>query len=593
MQRALIHIILVIGLIMASGCAKNETVGGVQKDLGLTVINSISFTEEAVVLQMSGEFSQSFTVAKPYDPYTIVIEVPGVHAGDLAEEIKPEVEVLEVVRISTVQTPMLLTRLELVLAKPMDVVPRKDGQFLVLDMLESGAAFEKASARPLELATTVDGADEDEIKLLPATELTAMGFREYDKETRFVAYGDGSLQPVVFTLKGRIIVDIPGVTMNAPLPDKVVAPVKGIRYGKYEDKIRLVLDMDQDRDFLAVTEDNSIIIVIPHRDQNVVEYGESTKDPVLLTNKTIKESEEAPATGQEAAPEADDAIREVAAADIPVEEDIPDVPTPEGPVPYAIGDSDEDKDMAKKSTEDDMFDVEAQYRKKYTGKLISLDFQGADVVPIFRFLSEIGGYNVVIHPAVSGKITLKLTNVPWDHALDIILELSNQGKSIEGNILRIAPPSIFVKQKEDASRLKAATIKAEDLQQIALHLNYISAEEMRDRLLEAKSAQTKDAGAAGTDRSTVRIDARMNTIIINDTPGNIKRIREVEIPYWDTPEHGTMQVLIEAKIVSVRTDYTHTLGISWGGSATNDNFSFINDESSIDFSVNTPVAAAG
>ena len=149
MQRALIHIILVVGLIMASGCAKKESVGGVQKNLGLTVINSISFTEEAVVLQMSGEFSQSFTVAKPYDPYTIIIEVPGVHAGDLAEEIKPDVAALEVVRISTVQTPTLLTRLELVLAKPMDVVPRKDGQFLVLDMLESGAAFEKASERPL------------------------------------------------------------------------------------------------------------------------------------------------------------------------------------------------------------------------------------------------------------------------------------------------------------------------------------------------------------------------------------------------------------------------------------------------------------
>lgn len=80
---------------------------------------------------------------------------------------------------------------------------------------------------------------------------------------------------------------------------------------------------------------------------------------------------------------------------------------------------------------------------KYQGQKISLDFQDADIVPIFRLFADISGYNLVLDPSVKGKITIKLLNVPWDQALNIILQMFSLSKTIEGNVIWIAPASTF------------------------------------------------------------------------------------------------------------------------------------------------------
>ena len=81
---------------------------------------------------------------------------------------------------------------------------------------------------------------------------------------------------------------------------------------------------------------------------------------------------------------------------------------------------------------------------KYVGQRISLDFQDAEIVPIFRLLTDISGYNIVVDPSVSGKITMKLFNVPWDQEHDIILNTHDLGKALNGNIIRIAPSKLII-----------------------------------------------------------------------------------------------------------------------------------------------------
>jgi type IV pilus assembly protein PilQ len=216
--------------------------------------------------------------------------------------------------------------------------------------------------------------------------------------------------------------------------------------------------------------------------------------------------------------------------------------------------------------------------KKYTGKLISLDFQDADIVPIFRFIGDVAGYNVVVHPSVSGRITLKLLNVPWDQALEIILQTFKLAKAVEGNIMTIAPTEVFAQWKEEEVKMKAAEVKAADLRQEIIRINYADANDVQSAIKGAKVVSP---------RGNITIDKRMNTLIVNDTEENIGQIEDL-VAIMDVPKP---QVMIEAKIVEVDNTYTRTLGIRWGGSG-NDTVGRTDDVAG-NVSVNTPVTRFG
>ncbi|GFP26186.1 type IV pilus assembly protein PilQ, partial [Candidatus Hakubella thermalkaliphila] len=183
---------------------------------------------------------------------------------------------------------------------------------------------------------------------------------------------------------------------------------------------------------------------------------------------------------------------------------------------------------------------------------ISLDFQDADISAIFRLLADISGYNFVIDPAVTGKITLKLMNVPWERALDIILQTFSLGKSVEDNIIWIAPIATFTKIAEDKAKAKTAEEIAEELVQEVIRINYATAGEISGAI---------DKGKLLSPRGSITPDARMNTLIVKDTQKNINRIKEL-VKIMDVAKP---QVMIEARLVSVISGYSEALGIRWGG----------------------------
>ncbi len=570
-RRQVALIFLLMAVLAVAGCF-GKSLGTVQQDLGMTVVDSVVVSDRRVEMQMDGEFSSSYSVRKSSDPYIAIVELPGVAVGDFAGSIPSDKEGISEVRLVMIQTPVLLTRVEIVFNEPLELIASKYDQTLVLDAVEKGAAFNEEAARPLPIASAMTDEGLEVIELLPATEITALGIVTTGTLTKLVIYGDGSMEPDIFTLPGRIVIDVPNVSMKAPMPSTLERPVRDIRYGSYDDKVRLVLDMEHDGDFLAITKDNTIelSVTVEQALSTMFGAGDSAEVPISAQVEMLEAPE-----GQELA------------------EDFAEAPEVFDEAVEALDETGGKEETVKGGIAGYLEDSDDVYGQMYTGKTISLDFQDADVVPIYRFLADIGGYNIVVHPSVSGRVTLKLTDVPWDHALDIILELTGNGKQLQGNILRIAPASVFVQQTEARAKLKASEIKAADLQQVAVPLKYIAAIDMKARIDERKSVQVKETGGQVADRGTIRVDERTNTIIVSDTADNIKWMMEEEVPYWDTPEHTTLQVLIEAKIVSVRTDYTHNLGIRWGGSATNDNFSFINDSMTMDFSVNTPTAGAG
>jgi type IV pilus secretin PilQ/predicted competence protein len=225
-------------------------------------------------------------------------------------------------------------------------------------------------------------------------------------------------------------------------------------------------------------------------------------------------------------------------------------------------------------------EVEEEEVKKYTGKIISLDFQNADIVPIFRFIGDISGYNVVVHPSVSGTVTLKLLNVPWDQALDIVLNTYGLAKQIEGNIMTIAPTSVFDKiAKEQAQHKKTKEVTAE-LVLRTIHLNHIDVNDMKKEIDDRKVLSP---------RGTLTVDTTGNDLWVEDTEEVLDKVGKL-VRHFDKAMYGKQQIMVEAKIVTVSDNVFRSLGVNWSG---NYGVSLFGTPVTGTFSVNPPSGLIG
>jgi type IV pilus assembly protein PilQ len=188
--------------------------------------------------------------------------------------------------------------------------------------------------------------------------------------------------------------------------------------------------------------------------------------------------------------------------------------------------------------------------KQYFGKKITMDYQEAEVRSVLRVLSEVSGMNIVAGEDVAGKITIKLKDVPWDQALDVILKTKRLGKVQEGNIIRIAPSATLQAENTQQLAAKQAELMLEDLVLEIIPVSYASAEDM-----------VQQVRAVTSTRGQVTHDERTNVLVIKDLQENIDQAKKLVI----TLDTQTPQVLIQARIVEANTDFTRELGIKWGG----------------------------
>ena len=207
----------------------------------------------------------------------------------------------------------------------------------------------------------------------------------------------------------------------------------------------------------------------------------------------------------------------------------------------------------------------------YTGKKISLDFQDIEVRRVLQLLADFTGVNMVAADSVQGNITLRLKDVPWDQALDIILKTKNLDKRRSGDVIWIAPVPELIKSEEDEAKAIAQSIKLAPIQTEYIQLSYAKVADVL-KLLEdsrnVKNAQTN--GTTNTDslalesllssRGSAVADTRTNTLIINDTAQNIDKVRKMV----DLLDVSVKQVMIEARIVRASTGFSKEMGVKWG-----------------------------
>src|SRR5262249_20072990 len=189
-------------------------------------------------------------------------------------------------------------------------------------------------------------------------------------------------------------------------------------------------------------------------------------------------------------------------------------------------------------------------RHVYTGRRIDLDFKDADIHNILRLLADVGQVNIVTSDDVKGQVTVRMRDVPWDQALEVVLRTKGLGMQREGNLIRVAPAQVLEKEMEvEVARAKAA-VELKPLETRLVPLSYADANQMLPRVQEVMSPRGKAS-----------VDARTNMLIVTDVGANIALAEEL-VRNLDTQ---TPQVLIEARIVEARTNFLQTIGIQWGG----------------------------
>ncbi|MDE2088430.1 MAG: type IV pilus secretin PilQ [Gammaproteobacteria bacterium] len=197
---------------------------------------------------------------------------------------------------------------------------------------------------------------------------------------------------------------------------------------------------------------------------------------------------------------------------------------------------------------------QAQQKKfPYTGKRLSLNFQNIDVRSVLQLLADFTGLNIVVSDSVTGTITLRLHNVPWDQAMAIILKTKGLGERKVGNVVMIAPEAeLAAREKQELEARKQLT-KLEPLQATFMQVNYAKASDI------AKLLKSKKNSLLST-RGSVTVDERTNTLLVQDTPSRLEQIRKL-VARLDIP---VRQVLIESRIVVANNNFARNLGVRFG-----------------------------
>jgi len=204
--------------------------------------------------------------------------------------------------------------------------------------------------------------------------------------------------------------------------------------------------------------------------------------------------------------------------------------------------------------------------KMYYGQHVSLDFKDADVHNVLRLLAEVSRLNIVATDDVKGKVTLRLFDVPWDQALDIILQVLNLESVQEGDVIRISTVRRLREEREEIAKAQEAQKAVEPLQVEYIRVNYAKAAKLAE-LISGAAARTRGTQTRGrqeegvlSSRGSVFADEYANMLIVRDIRRGIDNALEL-VRKLDVQ---TPQVLIESSIVEATTDFARDLGVQWG-----------------------------
>ncbi len=515
----------------------------------------------------------AYTYYSP-DPLTLVVDVPEVDASKVPSRINVGTREVESVRVSSLARAdgRSLARLEVRLASlvPYQIYSKGRDLNLVFERPAGVAAGPRApepaaaapgapvvpppAAEKTVMAATVPeespaaapvtpapavappppakpkAATEKPARTTPkATQIVNVSREAVDGQLTVDVKADGHLKYQDFFLGNpdRLVVDFADVVAKAPVRTIEVnqSPVRKVRLGQFSASspkvARLVLDLSARTPYRIQDNGDGVTIL----------FGEGN-EPAPAPLAAMRAAPE-PAPADASAP------LDPAAVQAPIT--ILPAPAPDALAMPALPEP-------QITQEGSAVDTSA---KQYTGTPISLDFKDGDLQDIFRLFADISGLNVVVNPGVGGKVTLKLTEVPWDQALDLILKTNGLGYVLEDNVIRIAKLSDLQREEQEQRKLQEEKALAGELIDYTKRISYAKAGII--------STVLRSAGALSA-RGQINVDERTNTVIMRDLPSFIDKAKALIAEL----DRATPQVEIEARIVVTSRNFTRDLGIQWG-----------------------------
>jgi len=199
--------------------------------------------------------------------------------------------------------------------------------------------------------------------------------------------------------------------------------------------------------------------------------------------------------------------------------------------------------------------------KEYTGARVTFNFQDIPVRSVLQLIADVSELNIVVADNVGGNLTLRLTNVPWDQALDIVLDARNLDKRENGNVIWIAPTADIAAREQQLLQAIRDRKELEPLVTSLISVSYATAEDLQS-LIDSARANSQGGDEAGllSDRGSIAIDNRTNTLMVTDTPSRVEAITKLVRDL----DHPVRQVQIESRIVIANSEFAHAIGVRFG-----------------------------
>jgi type IV pilus assembly protein PilQ len=542
--------ILISLTLLMHGCAAKSPTTEMQRG-PLIVINEIESRDVDGKTEIAVEGTEpilQYTSFQLTEPLRLVVDVSDADIKKFQDKIIVNKGAILDITPSQMDN---IARLEIALAQPVDTKLYQAGGKLMIEIAKPAevAKSEPEAVEPapqMELPKAEVPAAEKLTEEKPVVEKPAKGTASIVTAVKATAgkggvkvviSANGTMVPSTFMVEGKkLVVDIPGT--RSKVKPSVIPVRKGglnrVRIGQHaapDQKVRVVLDLTKPMEYSAKPEGNTIIIAM----NPAAAQAPKTEEKAPQEKAAPTEPEKAPAAEKEVTPPAPEAAV---------------VPAPV-PVPTAPA-----KRAEARRTEPVATGASSLIGGgKYAGRRISLDLQDADLINVLRLFAEVANLNMILSPDVKGKVTVRMVNIPWDQAMDIILRMNGLGYVLEDNVLRIATVSALTREAEDESKAKEAKKKAEDLITRIAAINYSKAKDIEPTLKKSLST-----------RGETVVDERTNTIIIKDIARNVDEVMTL-VKILDKP---IAQVMIEARIVEATTNFTRDIGVQWGGTSLHD-----------------------
>lgn len=511
--------------------------------------------DAGTIVTITGDHPLSYT---SYDPEAsrLVIDLPDADPGTVPARIDvgtPQLGWIETTRIES-RSGAAHTRIELYgrMAATTRIEPSGNDLQVILE----GSTTPIAAQAPVEMpaAETAPAAEAVAIETpkMPATVLTAVNVSGGENAQLVTLVGDGNLEFRSFELSDppRLVIDVVGVTNKVdgrkiPVKTETLDQIRVSQFSKTPEMVtRVVFDMHH---YAPYHIDNNGSTVMVAFDSNREVASKSEPGQPQVTQPEVARIE--PPTKPEVVPQPAVVPASASLQEMGQNVVLFDHAEPKPMQSGSVSKSSDNPSMTTLPMRSFESKTIAGGKPTYRGEKISVAFRDADLREVMFFFADVMKMNVVLDPEVTGKVDIRLNQVPWDQAFQVILK--NQGLDAieEDNVVRIAKTTKLRTEAADLRSLKQAQDLAVDPVTFTRTLSYAKVQDALQVLQQVK-----------TDRGKIVADIRTNTLIIQDIPDRMQAYNGL----LDSLDTQTPQVIIEARIVEAIRSFERDLGINWG-----------------------------